>query len=71
MSAEVLAPMPGTIVEILTSEGTSVEEDQDLLILEAMKMENPIASPAAGKVKSIQVKVGDKVSADQLLMEIE
>ena len=71
MRAEVLAPMPGTIVDILASEGTSVEEDQDLLVLEAMKMENPIAAPAAGKVKSIKVKVGEKVSADQLLMEIE
>lgn len=71
MSAAVLAPMPGTIVDILASEGASVEEDQDLLILEAMKMENPIASPAAGKVKSIKVSVGEKVHADQLLMEIE
>ncbi|MBW1990297.1 MAG: acetyl-CoA carboxylase biotin carboxyl carrier protein subunit [Deltaproteobacteria bacterium] len=69
--AEVLAPMPGTIMKVLVSEGDQVSEDQDVIILEAMKMENPIAAPAAGKVASIAVKPEDKVDAGQVLMVIE
>ncbi len=69
--SDVLAPMPGTIVTMLVSEGDQVQEDQDVLILEAMKMENPIAAPDTGAVASIKVKVGDKVDTGQVLMTIE
>ncbi|SHI93967.1 Biotin-requiring enzyme [Desulfatibacillum alkenivorans DSM 16219] len=69
--SEVAAPMPGTIVQILVKEGDQVSEDQDVMILEAMKMENPIAAPATGAVASITVKEGDKVDAGQVLMTIE
>ncbi|MBI9076616.1 MAG: biotin/lipoyl-binding protein [Desulfatibacillum sp.] len=69
--SEVTAPMPGTIVQILVKEGDQVNEDQDVMVLEAMKMENPIAAPAGGAVKSIQVKEGDKVDSGQVLMTIE
>ncbi|MEW5733646.1 MAG: acetyl-CoA carboxylase biotin carboxyl carrier protein subunit [Thermodesulfobacteriota bacterium] len=70
MSVEVQAPMPGTIMKILVKEGDTVAEDQEVLILEAMKMENPIFSPAGGKVASVKVKAGDKVDTGQTLMEI-
>ena len=69
--AQVTAPMPGSIMKVLVSEGDQVNEDQDVIILEAMKMENPIASPATGKVASIKVKADDKVDTGQVLMEIE
>ncbi len=69
--SDVSAPMPGTIVQILVNVGDQVSEDQDVLILEAMKMENPIAATGTGKVASIDVKVDDKVDAGQLLMTIE
>ena len=71
MSKEILAPMPGTIVEILVSEGEAVEEMQELVVLEAMKMENAIAATAAGTVRSVNVAVGDKAATDQVLVVIE
>jgi biotin carboxyl carrier protein len=53
MSTEIVAPMPGTIIEILVKEGEEVLEYQEVVILEAMKMENAIPTPEAGKVKEI------------------
>ena len=71
MSKEILAPMPGTIVDILVNVGDEVLEYQEVLMLEAMKMENAIPSPEAGTVKEIRVKVDDKVSTNQVLMVLE
>jgi biotin carboxyl carrier protein len=71
MATEILAPMPGTIVNILVNEGDEVLEYQEVLILEAMKMENAIPTPEAGKVKEIKVKVDDKVATNQVLMILE
>ena len=68
---EVLAPMPGNILEVLVNVGDAVKEDDELIILEAMKMENPICSPVDGTIKEIKVKVKDVVEADQLLVVIE
>ena len=68
---EVKSPLSGNIVDVLVSVGEEVSEDQELIILEAMKMENPIYSPAAGKVKEIKVEVGGKVERDDLLLTIE
>ncbi len=71
MSTEILAPMPGTIFKVHVSEGDDVVEGQELLVLEAMKMENPIVTTAAGKVTQVSVKVDDKVATKQLLITIE
>ena len=71
MATEILAPMPSTIINILVNEGDDVLEYQEVIILEAMKMENAIPTPEAGKVKEIKVKVDDKVSTDQVLMVLE
>ena len=71
MSEEVRAPMPGSILEIIVSEGDKIEEDDELLILEAMKMENPICAPSSGTVKEIKVKEKDSVDADALLLILE
>ncbi len=68
MSVEILAPMPGKIVDVLVNVGEQVSEDDELLILEAMKMENPIYATADGVVKEIKVKKNDTVAADQLLL---
>lgn len=70
MSTAVTAPMPGKIVKILVNVGDQVAEDDELLILEAMKMENPIFASGGGKVNEIKVKEGDAVNADQVLMVI-
>jgi biotin carboxyl carrier protein len=71
MSANILAPMPGTITEILVNVGDQVQEDDEVLILEAMKMENPICAPSAGKIKEIKVGAKDKVDTNQVLVVIE
>ncbi len=68
---EIKAPMPGKIMEILVHEGDSVSEEQELIILEAMKMETPIYAESTGTVKAIMVKVGDKVNEDDLLIVLE
>ncbi len=64
------APMPGKIVEILTEEGRDVRAGEPLLILEAMKMQNEIQAPVAGKVKKIHVKAGQSVLKDDIMVEI-
>ena len=67
----VSAPMPGKIVELLVEENTKVKEGDPILILEAMKMQNEIITQVSGKIRNIQVKAGDSVSKDEVLMEIE
>ena len=71
MSEEVLSPMPGTILDVTVKVGDQVNADDELIILESMKMENPICAPSAGTVKEIKVAKDDKVSADQVLVVIE
>ena len=63
--------MPGIVVSLLVGEGDTVEEDQPLLVLEAMKMQNEIAAPIAGVVRRIHVGEGEAVSAGAKLLEIE
>lgn len=71
MAIDIKAPMPGIIMEILVDEGYTVRRDDELLILEAMKMENPIRSPEDGVVKTILVKKKDFVDTDQIIMSLE
>lgn len=65
------APMPGLVVDILKKSGDEVSEGENLLILEAMKMENVIKSPINGVIKSIGVKAKDTVEKNQLLISFE
>lgn len=70
MAQEVRAPLAGNVLEILVEAGARVAEDDDLLIIEALKMENPIAAPCSGTVSEIRVSKGDKVAEDTVLMII-
>jgi biotin carboxyl carrier protein len=65
------APMPGLILEMSVSVGQSVEKNECLFILEAMKMENSFLSPRAGIIKSISAHAGDAVEKGKLLVEFE
>ena len=68
---EETAPMAGKIMDVKVEVGDTVNEDDELLILEAMKMEMPIVATASGKVKEIRCKKGDAVGADDVLVVIE
>lgn len=63
--------IPGTILDILVEEGQEVREGDDLIILDAMKMQNILKSKVNGKIKCIVVSKGEKVSRGRLLMEME
>ena len=65
------APMPGNIFKILVKPGDVVSKGQNVLVLEAMKMENNITSDYAGKVKRILTQEGKSVTAGAKLIEIE
>jgi len=65
------APMPGLLLDIQIKTGQEVQENDPLLILEAMKMENVIVSPRAGIIKTIAITKGDAVDKGQLLIEFE
>jgi len=66
----VRAPLPGTIVSISVAEGDHVEYGQELCILEAMKMNNPIRATQAGTVTEIHIYIGQQVQHDELLLTI-
>jgi len=67
----VRAFLPGTIVKINTRRGRKVEEGDDLVILETMKMQNRIIAPCDGKVKKINVKKGQMVTKNFVMIELE
>lgn len=69
--ADVLAPLAGKILAVLVEPGSKVEEDDELVVIEALKMENTVYSPGAGTVKEIKVKVGDSVEDEDLLIVLE
>jgi 3-methylcrotonyl-CoA carboxylase alpha subunit len=69
--ASLTSPMPGTVVRLLVEEGDEVEAGQLLLILEAMKMEQPVTAPHAGRVVSLPYRVGDLVPGGAVLAEME
>lgn len=66
----ITAPMPGTILKILVAPGSSVKENQPLMILEAMKMENEIVAGKAGTVSALHVKEGDVINLGEALITI-
>ncbi len=71
MGNQVLAPMPGRVVVIKASPGDKVEAGQELLVMEAMKMELSLKAPRAGTIGSIGAAAGDFVEADVVLISFE
>jgi len=68
---DIKAPMPGLVLDLLVEQGQVVEKGAQLVILEAMKMENVLKSQTEGVVKEIIVKKGDAVEKGQLLIVLE
>jgi biotin carboxyl carrier protein len=67
----IVAPMPGRVVRILVGPGDEVAARQAVVVVEAMKMENELRSPKAGRVKDISVAVGASVEAGRVLIVVE
>ena len=65
------ASMPGRVVRVLAARGEEVEAHQGVVVIEAMKMQNELKSPKAGRVAEIRVAAGDTVSAGDVLAVIE
>ena len=71
MAEEIRAPLAGTVLSVLVEPGAKVDVDDELLVIEAMKMENLVYSPCAGAVTTIKVKAGDRIEAGDLLLVID
>jgi len=69
--AAILAPMPGKVVRILVAVGDEVEAGRGIIVVEAMKMQNEMKAPRAGRVAAIQVKENDSVVAGAVLAIID
>jgi acetyl/propionyl-CoA carboxylase alpha subunit len=67
----VVAPMPGTVIKVLVGTGDTVHARQPLVVLEAMKMETPLASPYDATVRAVHIAEGDRVAGGALLIELE
>jgi len=65
------APMVGKVLKIEKQVGDHVEEDEVVIVMEAMKMEIPVVAPAAGTLKELKVSVGQAVEAEEVLAVIE
>lgn len=65
---EIKAPMPGLVLDIRVAEGDVVKKGDPIIVLEAMKMENILKSPADGTIKKINVKKGVAVEKNQVLI---
>ena len=63
--------MPGKVIAVKVAPGDTVGKGDELLVVEAMKMENAIRAPREGRVKSVSARVGDMVSPGVVLVELE
>lgn len=68
---EITAPMRGKILKIKVNIGDSIGEDDEVAVLDSMKMEIAVYSPGEGIVKEVKVKEGDTVEAEALMMVLE
>lgn len=68
---DVRAPMPGLVLKVMVKVGDAIQKGDQLVILEAMKMENVLQAEGDGTIKSIEVSKGDTVDKTQVLIEME
>lgn len=68
--AAIVSSMPGRVVDIKVKVGEAVTQGQELLVIEAMKMQMPVKSPQNGKVSDIKVEVGQGIKKGDVLIEL-
>jgi 3-methylcrotonyl-CoA carboxylase alpha subunit len=64
------APMPGRVIKLGVETGQTVDKGQEVLVVEAMKMENALKAPRAGRIRAIHTRVGEMVAPGRVLVEI-
>ena len=69
--SEITAPMGGKVIDVKVNPGDTVNEGDEVVIIEAMKMELPIVANASGTVKEVKCKKGDAVEADAVMVVLE
>lgn len=68
--SKISAPMPGKVVKVLVKAGDKVEPKQKLIIVEAMKMENPLVAPFQAEIKAVNCAEGELVDSEKILIEL-
>ena len=71
MTRDILAPLDGKIFQLKVKPGDAVEEEEEILVIEAMKMETPVFVPCDGIVEKVNVKEGDDVTENDVLAVID
>ncbi len=71
MAQKVVAPMVGKVLKVQVNVGDQVEEDQEIIVMESMKLETSVFAPCRGTVREIKVSPGDRVEEDDVLAIIE
>ena len=69
--SEIIAPMGGKVIDVKVKPGDSVQEGDEVVILEAMKMELPVVADTSGTVKEVKCNKGDAVEAEAVLIVLE
>ena len=69
--SEITAPMGGKVLDVKVKPGDTVNEDDEVIILEAMKMELPVVATSSGTVKEVRCKNGDAVEAEAVLVVLD
>ena len=69
--SEIVAPMGGKVIDVKVKPGDAVSEGDEVVILEAMKMELPVVAEASGTVKEVNASNGDTVEAEGVLITLE
>ena len=68
---EITAPMGGKVLDVKVKIGDPVKEDDEVIIIEAMKMELPVVSTGSGTVKEVKCKKGDTIESDAVMVVLE
>lgn len=67
MATEVRSPTTGVVIELKVAVGDSVQIDDEMVIIESMKMHIPVTAPEAGRVEDMRVKEGDQIAEDEVV----
>ena len=71
MTKEIAAPLAGRVFQLKIKAGDTVEAEEEILVIEAMKMETPVFVPWDGTIREVRIKEGDEVAEDDILAVVD